>query len=191
MSVLIGHARDIDELSIKENFEYKTINNYPNYIITSDGRVWSKRKKKFLHNNMRGYYLSVSLCNENGPKSYNIHRLVAETFIENPCRYTMVNHRDEDKTNNRVENLEWCTSEYNNNYGTRTERASLKQRNNKKNCKTVFQFTKDMKFVASYPSVKEAWRRTGISRSHISDTCNNRYPSAGGFLWKFESEVPV
>lgn len=68
-------------------------------------------------------YLGVRLYDGYGNgKTYRIHRLVAETFLPNPNNYPQVNHKDENKTNNRVENLEWCTLEYNINYGTRTTR---------------------------------------------------------------------
>ena len=93
------------------------------YAITSCGRVWSYRRKKFLKpGNSRGY-LTVTLCKEGQQKTYSIHRLVAEAYIPNPEGLPQVNHKDECKTNNCINNLEWCDGVYNVNYGTRNLRA--------------------------------------------------------------------
>ena len=98
------------------------------YAITSCGRVWSYKHKKFLKNCLdprTGYY-QVCLY-KNGTKEHAIHlvhRLVAQTYLDNPNGYSCVNHKDEDKSHNYLGNLEWCTHYYNNNYGTRNSRIS-------------------------------------------------------------------
>lgn len=73
--------------------------------------------------NDRGYYMVV-LSKEGKKRKVFVHRLIAETFIENPKNYTQVNHKDEDKTNNNINNLEWCSCKYNCNYGTRNKRLA-------------------------------------------------------------------
>ena len=78
-------------------------------------RVFKERMLKPFKN-FRGY-MKVGLHKGNKKKDVFVHRLVAEAFIENPCNYPQVNHKDEDKTNNCVANLEWCTNLYNTNYG--------------------------------------------------------------------------
>ena len=80
---------------------------------------------------MTSGYLYVGLWKENTLIKKRVHRLVAEAFIDNPDNKPQVNHRDEDKTNNCVENLEWCTAEYNLNYGARNERAAKTLTNHK------------------------------------------------------------
>lgn len=87
------------------------------YGITSCGRVWSYRAKRFLKpfDNGKGY-LRVSLRKDGKRKDFLVHRLVAETYLPNPDNLSQVNHKDEDKSNNALPNLEWCTAVYNINY---------------------------------------------------------------------------
>lgn len=105
------------------------IKNYEGlYAITEDGRVWSYRNKKFLklQKGKTGYY-KVVLSKNNIQKTYNIHKLVAIAYIDNPNDYPCINHKDENKLNNKVENLEWCTYQYNSNYGTSKDRIRQKR----------------------------------------------------------------
>lgn len=97
------------------------------YAITSCGKVYSYKRKRFLRPFDNGLgYLKVFLCKDGKKKQYYLHRLVAEAYLENPNNYPQVNHRDENKSNNCVNNLEFCTVEYNANFGTRNERISKK-----------------------------------------------------------------
>lgn len=99
------------------------------YGITSCGRVWSYRNKKFLKpGNCQGY-LRVVLCKKGEGQSFYVHRLVAEAYIPNPQGLPEVNHKDEVKSHNWINNLEWCDRTYNINYGTRT--AKQKETRNK------------------------------------------------------------
>ena len=85
----------------------------------------TKKKGRILvpfYESQKGYY-QVSLSKDGKNKKHRVHRLVALAFLENPFNCTDVNHKDEDKTNNNVDNLEWCTRKYNNNYGTKPERT--------------------------------------------------------------------
>lgn len=104
--------------------QWKTIEGY-NYQVSSKGRIRNKTtkvvKKTFI--NERGYVV-VSLYKEKKLKTFRVHRLVASAFIENPNNNPEINHKDEDKTNNQLTNLEWCTREYNLAYGTRGLRQS-------------------------------------------------------------------
>lgn len=112
-----------DSLPKYENEEWRYLEYAPDYLISNYGRVYSKRSGCVLKTwyNHKGYKM-VEIRIGFRKKAMYIHRLVALAFIPNPYNYPEVNHKDEDKENNHVNNLEWCTSEYNSNYGTRNER---------------------------------------------------------------------
>lgn len=111
--------------------EWKPIKDYEGlYEISSNGRVKSLNYNKTGREQIlkpiknRFGYLQIIL-NQNGKKKhFSVHRLVAQAFISNIENKPCINHKDEDKTNNKVENLEWCTVSYNNNYGTRNKQVS-------------------------------------------------------------------
>lgn len=123
---------------------WKPITGYEGYYeVSSHGRVrsvprlYSKRVRggilasrlvggQVLKPSRNGKYLTVSLHGQNGRKTHAVHKLVALEFVPNPDHLPQVNHKDEDKWNNRVDNLEWCTSSYNTTYGTIRERKSIK-----------------------------------------------------------------
>lgn len=160
------------------------------YKVSNLGNVMSLKQKTPLLMKPRkncGGYLYVLLSNNNKYRKENaVHRLVAQAFLPNPNNLPQVNHKDEIKTNNRVENLEWCTQQYNNQYGTHIERLSKAQINRKDCSKTVLQYDKNGIFINEYPSTKEAERTTGISCSSISKVCKGKGKSAGGFLWRYK-----
>lgn len=105
----------------------KEVTGFPKYLIDTNGNIYNKRtnKKLKISDNGRGYK-KVGLYTEEG-KTVNkyIHRLVAETFIDNPNNLSEVNHINEDKANNSVDNLEWCDRKYNNNYGSKPRQNYL------------------------------------------------------------------
>ncbi len=173
----------IVQLEIPFDFEeFKDIENYEGlYKISNFGRVYSVKSGKFLKpQKHKDNYLLVNLYKNEKMKTYKIHRLVAQAFIPNPLNLPQINHKDENKANNNVSNLEWCNSKYNINYGTRTEKVTEKL------SKPVLQFTKDGELVAEYPSTQEAARQTGIVQNNISSCCLGSRKSAGNYVWKFK-----
>jgi hypothetical protein len=101
------------------------------YAITSCGKVWSHKNKRFLKlqynsNRPNFKYFRVYLYKDGKPTPYQVHRLVAEAYIPNPNNLPLVNHKDENKFHNWVNNLEWCTYLYNNTYGTALQRNAEK-----------------------------------------------------------------
>ena len=107
---------------------WSVIVGFPMYKISTFGRVKSLYTNKILKPINKKGYRFVTLIN--GDKKYNraIHRLVAKAFIANPNRYPMINHKDENKANNIITNLEWCDAKYNVNYGTGIERQKAAKR---------------------------------------------------------------
>ena len=163
---------------------------YPNYSVTDDGRVFSLNyhkegyKKELNPGICQGYYRIV-LYRDGESKTYTIHRLVALAFIPNPDNLPIINHKDENTSNNNVGNLEWCDYRYNNTYGTRLERVSKIHLNRKDQSKKVKQFTKDGVFIKEYPSIMEAERQTGFNHSGILSCCIGRYKQAYNYIWRY------
>ena len=163
------------------------------YRVSNLGRVMSMwrtnqykthiGKPMIMHQGIhRQGYLKVSLTDGSTIKNYFIHRLVAEAFIPNPDNLPQVNHKDEDKSNNRVDNLEWCDGKYNSNYGTRAERWRPQV------AKPIIQKTLDDKFVRRFESAESAERECGYDASYISMVCHNKRPAAYGYKWSFEKK---
>lgn len=101
----------------------KRIKYYENYEISTEGCVYNIKTKRMLKQHENKGYLGVYIYNKKGRKHFLVHRLVAIHFLENKNDLPQVNHKDENKTNNNVENLEWCSPSYNVNYGTARKRA--------------------------------------------------------------------
>lgn len=102
---------------------YGRVKSLSKYLYNGYGYFWSKEKIMKLTNNQDGY-LRIHLRNNGKRKVYSVHRLVAEAFIPNPNNLPEVNHKDEDTSNSKVDNLEWCTSKYNSNYGNHCKNLS-------------------------------------------------------------------
>lgn len=168
---------------------FKNIKGYEGlYQIGNEGTIkslwYGKERILKQYKNVNGY-LYVILCKNSQKKTYKVHRIVAEHFIPNPDNLPQVNHKNEIKTDNRVENLEWCDAKYNANYG------SCQQRRAGKLAKQVLQYTLDGEFVAEYPSASDANRKTGYNFSKIAACCRNDRKTAYGYKWRYKNEVLV
>lgn len=169
---------------------WKDIKDYEGlYQISSLGRVkslWYGKERILKLGKDKDNYLTTNLCKEGKIKIFKVHRLVAQTFIPNPNNYPCVNHKDENKQNNTVENLEWCTHKYNVNYGTAIERRTDKLLNREDLSKKVYQYTKDGEFVKEWESTKECERKNGFYHSTVSACCNGKLKTYKGFIWKYK-----
>ena len=162
---------------------WKDINGYEDlYQVSNLGRV---KSLNYIHSgtekilspktNNNGY-LSVLLSKNCVKKMYLVHRLVAQAFILNPNSLPQVNHINENKTDNRVVNLEWCTASYNINYGNRIKKTS----------RPVKQLTLDGTLVAIWPSAQEA-QRNGFNQSTICKCCIGLINKHKGYKWQYAS----
>ena len=176
---------------MNENEVWKDVTGYEGlYKVSDKGNVFSverrdsrgvKRGGITLNPRHTRGYLQVALFKNGERKNKYIHRLVTEAFIPNPENHPDVNHLDEIKSNNELSNLEWCTREYNNNYGTRIERLSKKVR-------AVNVKTGD---VLTFNSTREAERK-GFNSGGVSQACLGTYYGGRtykGYRWYYEEEV--
>ena len=164
------------------------------YEISSLGRLRSyaqdrvNGKIKTGNLDAKGY-LSIMLYDGRGNKKvHKMHRLVASAFIDNPDNLPQVNHKDEDKTNNRADNLEWCTNEYNLRYGTHYERAAKANECCPTTSVKVFSVDDDGN-VELFDSIGEAERRTGNSHCNIVRVLKGRRPRCGGRRWFYANDI--
>lgn len=160
------------------------------YEVSTLGRVKSIRNNLIMKPQKRQHgYLGVQLHGfkdtNRGMKTFSIHRLVAEAFIPNPNNCLEVNHIDEDKTNNRVENLEWVTHEENSNRGTRGQRIGQAHINHPARSRVVGKYTKDGELIEILPSVSEAHRKYGYSVGNICQSMRRENGTVYGYVWKY------
>lgn len=189
---------------------WQEINGFENYAVSNFGNVKSierlaphprardgvalKREhllKPFL--NHKGY-LMVKLYNDNQMKSIAVHRLVANAFVENPLSLPCVNHKDENKQNNCVDNLEWCTNDYNVHYGTAIKRKSKSlreseahKRYSERRCKRVEQTDMNGNVIKIWKSVVSV-SAGGFDDSSVIACCKGRKESYKGYKWKYHNE---
>lgn len=145
------------------------------YEVSNLGRVRSLDRIKRNGRGMKGRivklqehpktgYVAIGLYKDGTEKMTLVHRLVALAFIPNPDNLPEINHKDEDKTNNKADNLEWCNRTYNNNYGTRKQRflETIKPK-----MKRVAQWDWKGNLIKIYPSFSQASRETNISHGTL------------------------
>ena len=162
---------------------WKNINE--SYQVSNLGRI---KSLNYNHTNIEKIltpapsnkgYLQVCLWINGKPKTLKVHRLVAEAFIPNSNNYPCINHKDENKENNCVDNLEWCTHEYNNNYGTRVSKFS----------KVVLQYDLQGKFIREWKSTREIERELKIKNHHVCNCCNGKAKTTGGYIWRYKQSA--
>ena len=189
-------------MSDKQAEEWKEVDGFEGlYEVSNFGRV--KSVSRYVKNGLtekkinekilvcsrekKTGYLRVTLCKNGKQKIVKVHRLVAFAFLPNLNNYPQVNHKDEDKSNNRVDNLEWCTAKYNMNYGKRNERAA-KSNTNGTRSRPVIQI-KDGNIIAEFPSASEVERALGFGQRNISSCCRGKYKQAYGYEWKYKQPI--
>ena len=172
--------------------EWRDIKGYEGlYQVSNKGRVKSlgnnktKKEKILSLKPSNNGYIRVYLCKNGKQKPFSVHRLVAQAFLLNPNNLPVVNHKDENKLNNNVENLEWCTVAYNNTYGTKIERARKKSKGKKpKLKKQILCDETDETFDTSHDVINTMFNGKGYS-SHIRANICGQRKSAYGYHFKY------
>ena len=176
---------------------YRDIEGYEgHYMVDAKGNVFSlKRKKIMTPCKSNNGYMQVHLSIDGVMKSHKIHRLVAKAFIPNPYNLPQVNHKDEDKTNNCVENLEWCTQSYNMNYNDGQKRRAssrdyeeISKKRSEAQSKEVTQYDFDGRIVAIWRNAYVA-EEHGYNRTMINQCCLGNKKSHKGYVWKYTNNI--
>lgn len=148
------------------------------YKVSNFGNVYSVRSDKQLKQGNNRGYLFVVLCTDGKQKLFKVHRLVAISFLTNTDNKPQVNHIDEDKTNNRLDNLEWVTAKENTNYGSRNKRAA---KSNSKKIKVIYQDNT----YEYWDSTSEFAREFGIAHQHVSNVLCGRQKTTHGMKFEY------
>lgn len=170
----------MDNQQLSNKTEWREVKEYANYEVNQFGEIRHKKRKKILkpRSNNGGYqYVNFKINGKN--TNFAVHRIVANAFIPNPNGYTEVNHKDYDKTNNCVNNLEWVSSSQN------KQHSYLKKENKKSRGKAVNQYTKDGVFIKTFETITDAAEELGCCVAAISNCCLGRAKTSQGFRWSF------
>ena len=170
----------MDNQQLSSKTEWREVKEYSNYEVNQLGEIRHKKRQKILkpRDNNGGYqYVNFKINGKN--TNFAVHRIVANAFIPNPNGYTEVNHKDYNKKNNCVDNLEWVSSSQN------KQHSYLKQENKKTRGKAVNQYTKEGIFLKTFDSVSDAAKELGCCVAAISNCCLGRTKTSQGFRWSF------
>lgn len=170
------------------------------YQVSNLGRVKSLERERrlghsikivperFLRPGKSKGYMRVVLVDRDIKRNVFVHRLVAEAFLTNPDNLPQVNHKDENRENNSVSNLEWVTAKENINYGYGAIKRHEGQRYKQPHMKKVFQYDMSGNLIREYISIRDAARECRIDRSGISHCCNGKkdFKTYKGYVWRYE-----
>lgn len=158
--------------------EFEPLKECPNYLIHCDGRIYNVNRKIFMKPRLDKGYATIRL----NDKNIRIHRLVATQFISNPENKEYVNHKDGNKLNNNVDNLEWVT---------RSENVLHAYNSGLNPTTSVHQYSLDGKYIKTFSSVANAGKEVGLTQSQLSDItrcCSKKSKYAHGYIWRLASE---
>ena len=166
--------------------EWKPIKDFPDYRISNKGRIQrvpnNKIKGGLLNpTKEKDGYLVVGLFRDKKNIQKRVHRLVAEVFIPNPNNYPCVNHKDENKTNNSIDNLEWCAVAYNNKYGNHYKKSSITM------SKPIHQYDLSLKYIRTFSSLTNAAKELKCSMGGISSSTRDSLKyTFKGYRWSYK-----
>ena len=158
---------------------FEAIEGFENYLISDSGLVRNKKTGRILKPRMNNRGYTVFCLSKKGKHYYFLaHRLVAEVFIPNPEKLPEVNHKDENKSHNNADNLEWCNRKYNAKYGTAHSRMKKTQ-----GC-SIEQYSIDGKLIKKWDSIREA-SRNGFDFRHIQSCLKGKSKTHKGYEWRY------
>lgn len=176
---------------------WKDIKGYPKYQISNEGRVWSKKHQIYLKPriNKSGYYQVCMMCINGKIKTEVIHRLVAINFIPNPDNLPQVNHKDGNKLNNNIDNLEWCTAKentkhaYDNNLGGFKDRANkqIDELHKSSPHDVIVDVYYDGEYKGRFSTKSKAAEYAKVSVKTVYNRLHNRFTKRSG--WDFKEVV--
>jgi len=147
---------------------------YKGYFVTKDGRIWSEKSNKYMAQRVCNGYANITLKE----KVLCVHRLVAKAYIPTDDTSLVINHKDSNKLNNHVDNLEWCTQKENvHHHGKDVSHP-----------RRVIQMTLKGEVIAIHNSLTEAGNAIGRTRHAVQKVCKGDNNTAGGFVWKYEND---
>ncbi len=160
-------------MSKSKNEQWRSIKEFDNYLVSNKGRVMNAKTGRILKPVDDGHgYEQVNLYKDGVTSTKKVHRLVGVAFIDNPNNLETINHIDEDKSNNKADNLEWLS------LGDNVRYSQSKQ---------VEQYDlKSGELLTTYPSVNAVERLTGYGKGLISKACRGQYKKAYGYIWKYK-----
>lgn len=162
----LGRIRSLDRIIIRKN----------GMQLPLKGKILSQHIK-YGNGTLPRY--QVNLCKNNKNSMYLVSRIVAKAFVQNPNNLPQVNHKDENPANNNVDNLEWCTGEYNMKYGTRLERISKSLQ------KKVNVYDLNNKYLYTFNSLKEASKILNCDHSTITKVCKGKVRQCKGYIFRY------
>lgn len=161
---------------------WKRIEGYDGYLISDKGNVFSEKTMKYLkvRIHQKGYKV-VTLMKDGKAIPVTVHRLMALAFIDNPMDYPVINHKDEDKSNCDINNLEWCTQQYNTTYGSMQFAHK----------KPVVAYDDNNNIVLAFTSATAASEDMGVNVSNIINCCNHSgdYHKCKGYRWEYIENI--
>lgn len=189
------------------------IKSMPRTIVTNNrfGKMTKYTKSREIkpHLNKKTGYYQVHLSKNKKTKMFLLHRLVAETFIPNMDNKPQINHINANKTDNRIENLEWCTSSENikhafannlshsnfkvqcgskHHFFGKHHSIESKQKMKESHYKKIIQYDKNNKLIKIWNGIKQIEEELNINNGNISQCCRSKRKTAGGYIWRYENE---
>ena len=170
-----------DILGYEGIYQVSNLGNVRCLVFRNNRYCINKIFNKKLAHDKKGY-VRTTLTNNGVTKYFLVHRLVAQAFLDNPNNLPLVNHKDENPTNNNVNNLEWCTAKYNFEYSNVAKRLAKYKK------KKINQYDLSGNFIKQWECMQDIQRYLNISKQCILYACKNKTKNTKGYIWRYANE---